>query len=338
MKKNFFYFAMAACVALCNVACSSDDDGKDNGSDEQKQEENVVIAPPATGSQAAAYTIPEGSVPSTQETITTPEGEEVELSLVGVHFTDGGKAVFETIATYANGTKKTKFAAYDAELNGNVYTIKDAYGKSLGTITRAETRADAALIINITIEIPGIGTVTFETTDPVAAQTVLNVITENVNRLNLCRTWDVTRLKLTLVFDPDKNKPSASRTENSGKLVSFIDLAERNGVSLSDNDKNQMQKEIDYIDVDKFGQLTIYYVKDGKPDGSDVANWTWEDTQQTKIRIKLKEGDMGNKFLSDNSIIDVQFAPPSQCVMIMKTRLEDDACDASLLVNLDASK
>ena len=31
MKKNLFFYAMAFCIAVCNVACGSDDDNDNNG-------------------------------------------------------------------------------------------------------------------------------------------------------------------------------------------------------------------------------------------------------------------------------------------------------------------
>ena len=44
---------------------------------------------------------------------------------------------------------------------------------------------------------------------------------------------------------------------------------------------------------------------------------------------------MGNKFLKDNSVIEVQF-PEGQnmCILILSTRLEEDKCTASLMINL----
>ena len=58
-------------------------------------------------------------------------------------------------------------------------------------------------------------------------------------------------------------------------------------------------------------------------------------TNEQQIRIKLKDGDMGNKFLKDNSVIEVQF-PEGQnmCILILSTRLEEDKCTASLMINL----
>ncbi|MBR1484573.1 MAG: hypothetical protein IJ612_02635 [Prevotella sp.] len=332
MKKSFFFFAMASVVALCNVSCSSDDDDKN---DSNNNTSSVVIPAPANAENAVAYVIPKNTVKATEETYTDQQGEEVELCLTNVNITKGGKAVFETTETrVSSGTTKVNYTSYDVEVSGNQYKVKDAAGSTLGSIERvaAGTRAtdSASLSVHVKIYIPGLGWVEFDTEDPVDVTAVTDAVASSVATTNFARLWLISRMKLTLVFD-DKGKSDASRTENSGKLFNFIELAENNGVSLSDDDKRQLQKEIVSVDVDTNQALLTINYADGS---SDAATWSWADSSQNKIRITLKDGEMGNKFLENDSQIEVQFPNAETCILILSTRLEDDGCTASLMINL----
>lgn len=326
MKKNFLYFGMAACVAMCMLSCGSDD------SDSPATPSQTVIAEPTHAKDAVAFVIPKDKVTSTQ-TVTNEEGQEVNVCLTSVDITEGQKAVFE-LTTETEGKTKLKYVAYNCELTGNVYTVKDNNGKVLGTIEKDVTRGSSSVSISISVKInvPGLGEVEFVTDDPVVVQAVVDAIVKTVNTINLCRNWNIQRMKLTLVFD-DKNKADASRLENSGNLSNFIELAENNGVNLTDNDKKHLQKTISSVDIDKNLALFTINYSNGE---SDAANWEWvNNTNEQQIRIKLKDGDMGNKFLKDNSVIEVQF-PEGQnmCILILSTRLEEDKCTASLMINL----
>ena len=54
MKKNFFYLAMAACVAICNVSCGDDDD---SSSSEPKKTDNVTLTTPRYEDKAVEISI-----------------------------------------------------------------------------------------------------------------------------------------------------------------------------------------------------------------------------------------------------------------------------------------
>ena len=88
MKKNFLYFGMAACVAMCMLSCGSDD------SDSPATPSQTVIAEPTHAKDAVAFVIPKDKVTSTQ-TVTNEEGQEVNVCLTSVDITEGQKAVFE---------------------------------------------------------------------------------------------------------------------------------------------------------------------------------------------------------------------------------------------------
>lgn len=326
--KKYYFLAMAAIVGLC-VSCGSDDSDNSNTDNDGV----VEIKAPEKSADAASFRIPVNLISSKAGKLVTDDGQEISASLTGVNITESGKAIFEVTAEYENGSKKLKYVTYDAVLNDNVYTVKDG-SKVIGQIERivATSRASSSvsITVTVTITIPGIGEMTFETDDPVAVTQVVEAISSSVSTVNLSRTWTVERMKLTLVFD-DKSKADASRTENSGNLHSFIEVAENNDVNLTEEDKRQLDKVISGITVDKNGLLCLTY-SDGV---TDAASWSWLlQTNPLKIRIDLKDDEMGNKFLKDDSTIEVQFPGNNKCILILNTRLEEDKCTASLLINL----
>lgn len=306
MKKNLFYFAMALCVALCNVACSSDDDGDDNG--------GKYTAPKYT-EQATAFVISEGVVEA------VAGGETA--SLTGVNLTEGGKAVIEV---EIDGAKKV--VTYDVVYESDgTYTIKDG-NTVLGTIKKVVvSRASGktvSLQINFRVFIVGYGWYNFAPSEITAA--VEKAKTNNGG--DIISTWKLTRMKLTIEFDEEGKKDVSTEVE-SGKLHDFITLAEDNGVNLTADEKKSLNREVMSFIIDDFSTFTITY-KDG---GSDAANWKW-DGSKNKLIITLKNSEMGNKFLQDNSTIEVKYPGDNKLIMKMKTRLEDDKCNATLTVNL----
>ena len=56
----------------------------------------------------------------------------------------------------------------------------------------------------------------------------------------------------------------------------------------------------------------------------DVASWDWTDGSKTGIRITLKDGKMGNKFIEDASMISFTFNG-NRCNMKMATTFTDNA-------------
>lgn len=318
MKKNLFYFAMAFCVALCNVACSSDDgddSGKNNNNNNNTNTNSEGYTAPVYAEQATAFTINEGTV-----TETARGGEKVELR--GVNFTESAKAVFELRVN-----EKLKYVTYDVDINGDIYTVRDG-STVLGTITRVSasrvTRAGVTLVFNFKLIIPDVGEVTFKNDNPVSATELPKVITGG----DVVATWLVERMKLTLDFD---EKTDASTEVGNGSLKKFLELAEENNVSLSEKDRADLDKEIASFTIDKFGLFSLNYAN-GK--GSDAAKWSWVGGDTGKMAITLKDADMGNKFLKDNSTIEVKYPGDNKIVLKMTTRLDEDKCTAVMTVNL----
>lgn len=331
MKKNLFFYAMAFCVAVCNVACSSDDNDDNNNNNSEK-----VIPAPAKAANAVAYTIPTNAAPAKNSDLINKDGIHITASLTGINITESEKAIIEVTTKDNSGNTKLKYATFDAELDGDTYTIKDG-GKVIGTITKrnaSRTRgtSNVALVFHLKFTLNSItGTLEFEAEDPVTAKAMEEYLSNSDNLTSIARTWTIERMKLTLVFD-DKKKSDASTTVSGGNLTKFIELAEDNGVNLTEKEKADLSKDIESITFDKNGQLTLTYTNKD----TDVANWSWvSGSNESKLQIKLKDQEMGNKFLADNSHVEIQFYPESKkIILILSTRLESDKCNASLLINL----
>lgn len=333
MKKSLLFFAMIAGMAIGNIACSSSDD---NGS---SSDEPQVISAPENADKAVQYTVaPEASTQMKQEA-TTEDGEAVAVQLNTVNFTESNKAVFGLTVQYSDKAK-SKFETYNVEYNGNLYQVKDDSGKRLGTIEKVTaanariTRAtdNVGLNINVEINVDGIKeSVKFESEGTVTAQAVTNTVGSSSTTTSLVRTWKVERLKLVLDFD-DEAKTDASRTEKSGSLKPFVDLADKNNVKLSANDRKNLDRTIADVTFDQTGLFTLNY----QGSGSDAAKWKWADSAQKFINLKLMDGEMGNKFIQDDSKIEVQWPGNGKCLLILSTRLEEDACTASLQVLLNS--
>ena len=79
MKRNMFYLAMAAFVAIANVACSSDDDGGD-------ENYTPTLNPPKYDNEAVVFSIIEPSVIHTS----VPNAPV----MTSVNITESGQVVF----------------------------------------------------------------------------------------------------------------------------------------------------------------------------------------------------------------------------------------------------
>lgn len=321
---------MAFCVALCNVACGSDDnDSEGNGGNNNNK--GATIPAPPKADNAVAYEIPSGKMTAKSKDLKNDEGNTISADLTRVNITESEKAIVEVTTTDVNSKRKKYYATFDATLSGDTYTISDN-GEKVGIIKKASaTRGNEDLYVSLKFKINGItGVLEFEALDPIQVKAYEALLGSSPNLISIARTWYIERMKLVFVFD---NKSSdASVIVEGGNLSEFIKLADDNDVSLSAKERADLNKDIKSITLDKNGQFTLTYTNGG----TDVADWNWvSGTNEAKLQIHLKENEMGNKFLADNSQVEVQFYPATkQILLIMTTRLESDKCTASLLINL----
>lgn len=280
MKKKLFFLAMAAFVAMSNTSCGSD--SNDEGGNDNTP---VTLPKPVYADEAVAFTLQKDNV------------SNKFVSLTGLNITESGKAVIE-VTTDEN---KKKFVSYDVKIEGDTYTISKN-GKETGKVKVVSSASRATpsvnLVINLSVEIPFLGTFTFMTTNPVVAQKVVQTITSTVNTTNIARTWKVQEMKLTCVGDVD-----FSMTEKSGNLEVFVKEAQDRGANLTKVEEAELSRTIYGITLDKTGMFSIEY-GDGT---TEVCSWQWTSANQEQLMLKLRDSEFGNKFLSNKSNIGVKF-------------------------------
>ena len=303
MKKNFFYFAMAATVALCNISCGSDDE------DEPISSQKVEIAVPETADKAVAFEIP---------------ADKAVLNAVNI--TESGKAIL-TVKTNSGYEYLTYDASYEQKDNKHVYTLMDG-NKKVGTITSSKiaTRATdiADIKIQLAVELPGIGTVSFDGTVK-GAKMLWDTIKQGQNLNNIARTWKVKEITMSLSGDVD-----CTITEPSGDLKVLANKAQENDAQLTEDEFLELCKTIEGITLDKTGMFSIEYKNatgkikyyatkadmdngkfkyldgDGKSN-SEVCSWNWTNENMESVSLKFRDSEFGNKFLNDKSNIAVKF-------------------------------
>jgi hypothetical protein len=311
MKKNFFYFAMALCVALCTVSCGSDDGDDAPSYTPQKYEK-----------EATAFTLED-------RTASNVIGSGEIISITGLNFTESGKAIIET-THWKTGKTTVKYSTYDAEINGNEYIIKDGANK-IGTVVNNGTRGSSEgveITINITLSFDGGEPVKINPANPVAAVHMLEVNAASQGLTNITRTWQVERMKLTLDFDDDQD---FSTEVSGGSLKPFQELAEEHNIILTEKDRTALNRSIVGLTLDKFGLFTVTY----SDKFNDAAQWSWVvGSNDSKIKITLKDEEMGNKFLNSNANIDVKYPGDDKLILKVTVRLDEDKCTAYSTFNL----
>lgn len=318
--KKLFYFALMAGIAMCNISCGSDDDGTTDSSTLGNTTEGK------TKEIAATFTMDEANAPM----VKTPKGT---AKLMETTITEYGLAVFEVEIDRAK-----KFCSYSVEKvadKNNVYSVKDKSNRIIGTITKEEIAASRAsnevtlqFDLSISVEVEGEMVPLMFSSTATAQQVIENVVgtfTENVTN-----TWRIERMKLIIDFD---EKSDVSAESKGGSLIPFLELAEENDVIISEKDKEQLNRTIENVVIDK-GKLFVLKYADGR---SDAATWNWVNQNEGNlaIGINLKAlEDGGNKFFNNRSRIAVELKSGNKINLILSTRLEEDKCTASLLVNL----
>ena len=294
MKKNIFYMAMAACVAFANVACSNDDDKTDNYT--------PTLNTPKYENEAVAFTIPEASAAN----ITTSVANAPALT--GVNITESGQAVFEL------GGGKT-FKTYKiTSIIDDTYTLENGTIKKVSSAA-APTRGTSSvmLIINVIIELENGQSCNYNTgDDAVSVEATTSSESSSVEN-NLCRTWKIQGV--TIEYQED-GEDAVFREFDNGNLREVAEYANDQGAGLTNDELAELDRIISNVVVDKSGLIVINYTN--RP--SDAAKWSWANNEQTQLNIKLKDSEMGNKFLNDNTTIGIAFKD-KRCVLKLKTRV-----------------
>ena len=306
--KKYFIFAAVALVALCNVSCSSDDSEPAPYVPQQ-----TVIPEPAAASAATAFAIPTASQPTATDGTNTTKLQQVDIA-------ESGKTV---VKVDFNGSAKylTFDSKYSKEGNKEIYKLfKDNVQK--GTIESTTAAATSRrslnlgnLKITLIVEIPdangNVTTANFgETT--VSNATQIAQVAATTNTINICRTWTIEQMTLTLKDNKVSGKSKITDftlTEKSGNLKPLADKAQNNNAGLTPDEYDELCKAILGVTLNKAGQLSIEY----STGLTDACLWSWGSSDQTSIELKSEKGEkFGNKFLNEKSRITVIFWPVSE--------------------------
>ena len=278
-------------MAVCYTSCGSDDEVTTPPVPE-------TLPEPVYAAKAASFTLTESVVASNGAT------------LKNVIFTEAGKAAF--VIETADGSQKS--AVYDVEsVEGGTYTIK-----GVGTVTSSTTRSSASTTLNVTVTIVIDGvTYTFTTSDPVAARMAYDQVTGGNALDKIARSWTVQSLFLTLEGDV-----SLSKLEQSGNLEVFMLEARKRDAGLTKDEEEQLKKTVKGFTLDKAGNFIIEYAENA--DGSsysEVCTWSWNGSRTDQFKMDMGT-DMGNKFLSNSSIVNVEFNAAGGCTFSMNTEIK----------------
>ena len=338
--KKIFFFAMMACVAMCNTSCNSSDDDNEKPNDNNTEVGNTTVG--KLEDKAAHYEIAEANAPKPKNTIKVEksDGTEIEIvpELTSFNVTEYGQAVFEI---NVDGSKK--YCTYNAELTEStekkdVYTLKDnnlykgtvtIVKEKEGAMTRATEGVELIFDMSISIELYGV-MIPLRFNDTAAAQVVIETVVKTITT-QITNTWTVEYMKLVISYD-DPKKSAYSTDVESGDLRPFIKKAMDNGVTLNEKEQKELNRAIKSIIIDKNNLLVLNYDNGN----SDAASWRWvnENPDNLAIGITLKDNEMGNKFISDNSKFGIELRQNGKVNFILTTRLESDKCNVSLIVNL----
>ena len=307
MKKYFFYMAMALVAAITTTACSSDDD--------ENTDATVQLTTPPYADEAVHYDLSPALVASS-----ATESGDSRPELKAIDFSECGKILLEI---YFPADETSRFVMDDATVAGNVYTMKGT--KVQGTIRKvaanARTRAAERLYVDITVRLSDSEVTTFKTDDETVSSTATTTASGNDATDRLCRTWKVLGAILDLKSN-SKNVKAYEEFDSRGGLFYLEDVLEealRQDVRLTDEEQEQFKRVVKNITITKSGLFIINYVDHTE----DVAKWEWANSANTSIRIHLLDEEMGNKFISDDSKIDVAFKD-NRCNMKLDTSLTDN--------------
>ena len=308
MKKYFFLAAMAIMGTISTTSCSSDDD------DQPVAPAPANLSTPAFAQQAADYTL-----------TTAVEGTSTigtAYALQSISLCESGSVL---LGLRNASTGKPAYIMEHATASAGTYTLSGTRAKGtirLASVNARSTRAVDALTINISVSFSSEETVTITTGEETVTATTSTPLTADEAMTNLARTWSV----LGAIFDVksrQKNIKAYEEFDSRGGLFYLQDVLDEaldQGISLTPEEQQALQRTVSSITFTKTGLFIISYADHA----DDVAEWRWADADKTAISIRLKDADMGNKFISNNTRIAVAFNG-NRCNVKLETSLTDNS-------------
>ena len=277
--------------------------------------DNINIPIPSYADKAVQYSL---DMPKSPE-----NAEEDAPQLKTIDFTESGDLLVEFFKPIS---KSTIYLKEKATINGSSYTVNGM--KMRGTIKVVEqaarvTRSGSTnIIVDVAATFSAELTYTYTTKEGESITVKKDVPPTGDQALDiLARTWNV--LGLILDLKGDDVKAFETWTATNGLLdlrTTLLKGALDRGVSLTSEEQDELRKTLKSVTITKTKLFDINYTD--APD--DVASWDWTDSNKTGIRITLKDGKMGNKFIKDASMISFTFNG-DRCNMKIATTFTDNA-------------
>ena len=331
--KKFFYYAFAVMTAMCMTACSSDDDNdskKDNGIQGE-----VNLPTPKNADNAAQYTLatPMASVVTEGEEVnedapqlqTIDITESCELMLELRHPISGQVQYFKEKATF----KDNIYTVNGAQLKGTVKVVNNAARLTRGGTTHLE--------VNLEVKFTETEVYTYTTEEGQTVEvTETKTMTGDEAIARLARTWTVRAVILEL---HSSDIDAIERWDATNGMINLettvLKEALDRDVNLNEDEKDELRKTVKSITITGSNLLSIDYTNDNP----DVATWQWANAAKTQIKIQLKDGKMGNKFIQDATAVDFEFYSGNYCNMTMATTFDDNSkkqWDVTLTVQMQS--
>ena len=291
MAKKFLYLAMVAFAATAFIACGSDDDDSGGGSNDNGKKP-VTIQPAKMANVAGKYDLKE-----------PVKSDNSDFELKSVEIMDGGQVSFERRNP---STNKVEVIVADVEMKGNTGTIKGS-SRVQGTFTLEPlpgTKAIESNRITLNITINGEPYITEEGSP---AECVLKSVLDSQGGVldYVAQKFQVNGMIIDL-----KGDVKAFKELSSANLAEIAKIAQDNGANLTQSEMDSFNKVISFVSVSRYGTIDIVY-SDGK---CDSGSWNWLNNQADKMNLWLKDKGMGNKFIPENTTIDLEFSG-NQCAM-----------------------
>ena len=305
MKKTFILIAVAALTALSFTACGSDD------ADYVPPTYNVELPLPENAANAVAFEEIKGM------TGKTSNGQATGKKLAGITFTEDGNAIAEVDGKFVAGTYT--YAAGTYTLAGNIrgtVNVKD-------DTTKGTSTENTNLSINITVTIDG-QTYTFNGNAQADRETATELLT-NVDLNNICRSWTVKNMSLSLSGDV-----SMMKTYENGDLSQLGVDANENGANLTADELAELNKTVISLEFTRSFKLFLTYKENGK-EVTQCASWDSTDFKD----FLIKEISEANKFIDNDSKVQVIYNAAGGCTITFFTEIKGNKTyKAQLIVNL----
>jgi hypothetical protein len=305
MAKRFLYLAMVAFVATAFIACGSDDDdggGSSGGSGKQ----TVTIQPAKFAQKAGKYNFTEGL-----------KANQNNIEMTTLEIMDGGQVSFELLN---KETGKKDVVVADVEMRDNIGYIKENLRVN-GTFKLIQgTKAINANQIELNVYIDGNAYIA-EEGSPAAC--VLQAVLESKGEI---LNYIAQKFQIRSMIIDLKGDVKAFKTISSANLAEIAKIAQDNGANLTSEELKSFQKVISYVSISRYGTIDIVY-SDGK---CDSGTWNWLNNQADQMNLWLKDKGMGNKFIPENTSVDIDFSG-KECALKIHAKITGSKnYDASL--------